>query len=128
MVAAYRLERVLGRGGMGVGYLAEDARLGRRVALKLLSPGLAQDDRFRERFVRESRLAAALEHPNIIPIHAAGEEDGVLFLAMRYIDGTDLRGLVVEHGPLPVRRTVGIVAGVAAALDAAHGQGLVHLM
>ena len=126
LVAAYRIERVLGRGGMGVVYVAEDARLGRRVALKLLSPELAGDARFRERFVRESRLAASLEHPNIVPIHAAGEEGGVLFLAMRFIEGTDLRALVGEHGPLEVERAARIVAGVAAALDAAHGQGLVH--
>src|SRR5689334_1956015 len=96
-LAGYRIERVVGRGGMGVVYLAEDTRLGRRVALKLLSPELAEDPRFRERFVRESRLAASLEHPNIVPIHAAGESEGVLYLAMRFIEGTDLRALLGEQ-------------------------------
>ena len=99
-IAAYRIERFVGRGGMGVVYQAEDMRLGRRVALKLLSADLAEDDRFRDRFVRESRLAASLEHPNIVPIYAAGEADGQLYVAMRYVDGTDLRALIAAQGPL----------------------------
>jgi serine/threonine protein kinase len=98
-VAGYRIERLLGRGGMGRGYLAEDARLGRKVALKLLDPELAEDERFRERFARESRLAASLDHPNVVPIYEAGEQDGVLFIAMRFVEGTDLAGLIEEHGP-----------------------------
>src|SRR5438445_13789132 len=100
-LAGYRIERLLGRGGMGRVYLAEDTRLGRKVALKLLDPELADDERFRERFSRESRLAASLDHPNVVPIYEAGEHDGVLFIAMRYVAGTDLAGLIDEHGPLP---------------------------
>src|SRR5436190_19011509 len=93
-VAGYRIEALIGRGGMSAVYLAEDLRLGRKVALKVLSPELAEDERFRERFVRESRLAASLEHPNIVPIYEAGESDQVLFIAMRYIGGTDLKALI----------------------------------
>ena len=96
----YRIERVLGRGGMGVVYLAEQRELGRKVALKLLPDELAQDADFRARFERESRLAAAIDHPNVIPLYEAGEVDGVLFLAMRYVDGTDLASRLRE-GPLP---------------------------
>jgi len=111
---------------MAVVYLAEDVRLGRKVALKLVSPDLAEDDRFRDRFVRESRLAAALEHPHIVPIYAAGEADGTLFIAMRYIDGTDLGTFLAEHGPLEPHTAVEIGSQVAEALDAAHEHGLVH--
>jgi serine/threonine protein kinase/Tol biopolymer transport system component len=125
-LAGYRIERLVGRGGMGVVYLAEDTRLGRRVALKLLSPDLAEDAQFRDRFVRESRLAALLEHPNIVPIHAAGESEGVLYIAMRFIEGTDLRALLEEQGALRVERAYRITSQIAAALDAAHAQGLVH--
>jgi hypothetical protein len=125
-LAGYRIQRPIGRGGMGVVYLAEDVRLGRRVALKLLSGELADDAQFRERFVRESRLAASLEHPNIVPIHAAGESDGFLFLAMRFIEGRDLRALIAEDGPLPVHRATRMVMQMASALDAAHARGLVH--
>ena len=85
-IAGYRIERLLGRGGMSVVYLAHDPRLDRRVALKLLAPELSQDTGFRERFLRESKLAASLDHPNVIPIHDADESDGVLFIAMRYVD------------------------------------------
>jgi serine/threonine protein kinase/streptogramin lyase len=125
-IAGYRVERLLGRGGMGRVYLAEDTRLGRKVALKLLDPELAEDTRFRDRFVRESRLAASLDHPNVIPIYEAGESDGVLFIAMRYVEGTDLARLLEEEGPLPPERTVAILTHVAAALDAAHRKGLIH--
>jgi serine/threonine-protein kinase len=125
-LAGYRIVSVAGRGGMGVVYVAEDARLGRRVALKLLSPELAEDDRFRDRFVRESRLAASIEHPHIVPIYAAGEVDGTLFIAMRFIQGTDLRTLLAEHGTLDPSRTAALVSQVADALDAAHDHGLVH--
>jgi Protein kinase domain/WD40-like Beta Propeller Repeat len=125
-LAGYRLERELGRGGMGVVYLATDLRLGRTVAVKLLSPELSGDEQFRERFIRESRTAAGLEHPNIVPIHAAGEQDGVLFLAMRFIDGSDLRGALERDGRLEPARTARICQQVAAALDAAHRAGLVH--
>jgi serine/threonine protein kinase len=124
--AGYRIESVLGRGGMGVVYLAEHIGMGRKVALKVLASDLAEDERFRERFVRESRLAASLEHPNIVPIHEAGEVDRVLFIAMRYVEGADLRALLREHGALEPQRAAAIVGQVASALDAAHARGLVH--
>jgi serine/threonine-protein kinase len=122
----YRIESVLGRGGMSVVYLAEDTRLGRRVAIKVLASELAADAAFRSRFVRESQLAAGLEHPNIVPVYEAGETDGRLFIAMRYVRGTDLRSLITLEGPLEPDRTIGLLRPVAAALDAAHRRGLVH--
>jgi hypothetical protein len=125
-IAAYRIERFVGRGGMGVVYQAEDTRLGRRVALKLLSAELAEDDRFRDRFVRESRLAASLDHPNIVPIYAAGEADGQLYVAMRYVDGTDLRALIAAEGSIEPDRAVSLLSQIAHALDAAHNRGLIH--
>ena len=125
-LAGYRIERLLGRGGMSVVYLAEDTRLGRKVALKLLAPELAEDDRFRERFLRESKLAASIDHSNVIPIYEAGEADGLLFIAMRYVEGTDLKELLAEKGKLEPARTLGILGQVASALDAAHARGLVH--
>ena len=124
--AGYRIEGIIGRGGMGVVYLAEHAGLKRKVALKLLAPALAEDRRFRERFARESQLAASIEHPNVIPIYEAGEADGRLYIAMRYVDGTDLRTLLREHGRLDRAQASRIVGQVAEALDAAHEQGLVH--
>ncbi len=126
VLAGYRIERLLGRGGMGVVYLAHDPRLKRNVALKLLAPELANDDGFRERFLHESELAASLDHQNVIPIYEAGEADGVLFIAMRYVEGTDLARLLADEGPLEPARTVGILAQVASALDTAHQLGLVH--
>ena len=125
-VAGYRIERTLGRGGMSVVYLAEHDWLQRKVALKVLAPQLAEDERFRERLVRESRLAASLDHPNVIPIYEAGASGGDLFIAMRYVEGTDLRTLLHEGGALEPERAIAIVRQVAAALDAAHEQGLVH--
>src|SRR5881396_3191230 len=104
-MGGYHIERLLGRGGMGRVYLAEDTRLGRKVALKLLDPELADDVRFRDRFTRESRLAASLDHPNVVPIYEAGEADGILFIAMRYVEGTDLGRLIEADGPLPPDRT-----------------------
>ncbi|MEX2420796.1 MAG: protein kinase [Actinomycetota bacterium] len=124
--AGYRIESMLGRGGMGVVYLAEHLGMGRKVALKVLAPDLAEDERFRERFVRESRLAASLEHPNIVPIHEAGEVDGVLYIAMRYVEGSDLKQAIRDQGRLEPLRTSAIVDQVASALDAAHARGLVH--
>jgi hypothetical protein len=121
----YRIERVIGRGGMGVVYLATHEGLQRRVALKLLAPDYADEDTFRARFLRESRMAAAIDHPNIIPIYEAGEVGGTYFLAMRYVEGTDLAALV-RGGPLAPRQAVHILGQVASALDAAHEQGLVH--
>ena len=124
-IADYRIEAVLGRGGMSVVYLAEDLRLKRRVALKLLTPALAADERFRDRFLRESELAASLDHANVIPIYEAGEADGSLFIAMRYVEGSDLKALL-RDGPLSQERAVLLAGQVAAALDAAHERGLVH--
>jgi serine/threonine protein kinase/subtilisin-like proprotein convertase family protein len=122
----YRIESLLGRGGMSVVYLAEDTRLGRRVAIKVLASELAADDAFRTRFVRESQLAAGLEHPNIVPVYEAGEAEGQLFIAMRYVRGTDLRTLITHEGPLNPERTIALLRPVAAALDTAHRRGLVH--
>jgi DNA-binding beta-propeller fold protein YncE/ABC-type branched-subunit amino acid transport system substrate-binding protein len=124
-LAGYRIEAVVGRGGMGVVYRARDLALDRDVALKLLAPELAADRSFRERFLRESRLAASLEHPNVVPVHDAGEIDGQLYLAMRLVDGIDLKKLLVD-GPLEPARAVRIAEQTAAALDAAHARGLVH--
>jgi len=124
-IGAYRIERRLGRGGMSTVYLAEQSGLKRKVALKVMSADLAEDERFRERFVRESELAASLDAPNVLPVYEAGEHDGVLFIAMRFVDGTDLKGLL-EQGPLDPALAVDIVTQVARALDAAHAKGLVH--
>ena len=125
-VAGYRLEEQIGRGGMAVVFRARDVQLGRNVALKLLAPVLALDDAFRQRFIRESRAAAAVDHPYIIPIFAAGESDGVLFIAMRYVQGGDVRTLIDNAGALPAGRGADIITQVALALDAAHLHGLVH--
>jgi YVTN family beta-propeller protein len=124
--AGYRIEAEIGRGGMGVVYRARHLALDRERALKLISPALSTDVRFRERFQRESRLAASLEHPNVVPVHHAGDEGGVLYLAMRLVEGSDLRRIVEAEGPLDARRVSRLLAGVAAGLDAAHGHGLVH--
>jgi len=122
----YRLEEVVGRGGMGVVYRAHDLRLKRTVALKLMAPELALDERFRERFSRESELAMSLEHPNVVPIHDAGEFEGRLYLAMRHVEGTDLKALLREEELLGPARALAITAQIANALDAAHAKGLVH--
>ena len=124
--AGYRIERLLGRGGMSVVYLAEDTRLERPVALKLIAPELAEDEQFRDRFLWESRLAASLDHPNVIPIYEAGEADGQLFIAMRYVDGTDLRKLLDEENKLSPRLSLALLEQVASALDEAHKSGLIH--
>jgi protein kinase-like protein/WD40 repeat protein len=125
-VAGYRIESVIGRGGMGIVYLAEDLSLQRKVALKLLPPDLSQDGKFRERFVRESRLAASLDHPNIVPIFESREADGQLYIAMRYVPGLDLKTLIQRDGALGLDRSIWILTQVASALDAAHGAGLIH--
>jgi tRNA A-37 threonylcarbamoyl transferase component Bud32 len=121
----YRIESVLGRGGMSVVYLAEDLRLKRRVALKLLAPRLAEDNAFRERFLQESQLAASLDHPNVVPVYSAGEAGRDLYIAMRYVEGRDLKELLRE-GLLDQEHAVRICAQVANALDFAHVRGLVH--
>src|SRR5262245_25335080 len=123
---SYRIESLLGTGGMGAVYLATHERLDRKVALKVIAPGLAHDEEFRERFLRESRLAASLDHPNVIPIYDADNVNGVLFLAMRYVDGPSLQALIDEQGRLGAEETLDVVRQVAGALDAAHTAGLVH--
>lgn len=126
VLAGYRLEETIGAGGMAVVFRARDERLGRVVALKVLAPGLARDGEFRERFIRESRAAAAVEHPHIIPVYGAGEDSGVLYLAMRLVPGGDLRSVLDREGPLPPGRAMSLLSPVAAALDKAHACGLVH--
>jgi len=125
-LAGYRIEEEIGRGGMAVVYRAYDDHLDRRVALKVLAPDLARDEVFRARFIQESRIAAATEHPNIIPVYDAGEADGVLYIAMRYVPGGDVRTLIDRVGPLPPARACALIAQAASALDAAHARGLVH--
>jgi len=124
-VAGFRLDELVGRGGMGVVYRATHLFLDQVVALKLVAPEHAQDERFRERFKQESKLAASIRHPNVIPIHHAGEEDELLFIAMDYVEGSDLDVLIGRDGLEP-RLAVRIVVQIAAALDAAHARGLVH--
>ena len=124
--AGYRIESMIGRGGMGVVYRATDLSLERPVALKLVAPELAEDERFRDRFLKEPRIAASLDHPNVVPIHEAGEQDGRLYLAMRFVDGSDLRTLIQREGSLSVDRALRILGQIADALDAAHRRGLVH--
>ena len=124
--AGYRIEGVIGRGGMGVVYRATDIELDRTVALKLLAPELADDESFRRRFVSESKIAASLDHPHVIPIYRAGSSDGTLFLAMRHVPGADLRERLVAGGPIEPLRAAKLVGQVASALDAAHAEKLVH--
>jgi Protein kinase domain len=126
VVAGYRLDALLGHRGMGVVYSAQHLTLERPAAVKIIQPQMADSPEFRDRFRRESRTAASLEHPNIVPIFDAGEADGVLYIAMRLIAGQDLAARIAEQGPLPAPVAVQITAQVAAALDAAHAAGLVH--
>ena len=125
-LAGYRCEEEIGRGGMAVVYRAHDDHLDRRVALKVLAPDLARDEVFRARFIQESRIAAAAEHPNIIPVFSAGEADRMLYIAMRYVPDGDVRTLIDRVGPLPAARACALIAQAASALDAAHARGLVH--
>ena len=126
LFGGYRIEAVAGRGGMGVVYRATDLSLARPVALKLIAPEFAQDPGFRERFLREPRLAASLDHPGLVPIYEAGERDGQLYLAMRWVEGSDLGQMVRLEGRLSAEVTVNVLTQVAAALDATHRRGLVH--
>ena len=125
-IAGYRLEEQIGQGGMAVVYRAHDERLDRRVALKVLAPGLASDTAFRTRFIRESRAAAAVDHPNVIPVYDAGDAGGCLFISMRYVQGGDVRSLLTDGQPLPPARAWNIITQVADALDAAHAHDLIH--
>jgi streptogramin lyase len=125
-LAGYRIDASVGSGGMGEVYRALDTRLGRNVALKVLVSRLADDEGFRGRFLRESLLAASLDHPNVIPVYEAGEADGLLFIAMRFVEGTDLRQVLDVEGVLEPKRALALLAPVAGALDTAHAKGLVH--
>ena len=126
-LAGYRIERFVARGGMGAVYEATQLSLDRRVALKFISGGLGADERFRERFRREARSAAAIDHPHILPVYEAGElDDGRLFLAMRFVDGPDLSSMLKEQGPLDAEQTIAVLTQIGEALDAAHQRGLVH--
>src|SRR5262245_694401 len=126
VLAGFRVESLLGEGAMGAVYLAEDIKTGRPVALKLLPPELAQDERFRRRFLRETELAASLDHPHVIPTLGSGEEGGTLYLAMTHVKGQDLRKLLRREGRLELERALSLIEQVADALDAAHRAGLVH--
>ena len=125
-IAGCRIESVAGRGGMGIVYRATQLSLGRPVALKLIAPEHAADSDFRDRFQRESRMAAAIDHPNVIPVYEAGEEDGRLYIVMRWVEGTDLHKELRAHGRIEAQRAASIITQVAGALDAAHSAGLVH--
>ncbi|MGH3122245.1 MAG: serine/threonine-protein kinase, partial [Streptosporangiaceae bacterium] len=126
LLGGYRLEEQVGAGGMAVVFRARDERLDRLVALKIMTPAMGSDDMFRQRFIRESRAAAAVDDPHIIPVYEAGEAGQVLFIAMRFVRGGDVRSLLRREGPLPPDRVASIVSPVASALDAAHAVGLVH--
>ncbi len=125
-LGSYVLGERIGRGGMGVVYRARHVHLEREVALKILAPELASSDDFRERFLRESRLAASLDHPNVVTVYDAGESDGTLYIAMRYVDGTDLARFLREQGSLDRATALSMLDQVGAALDAAHQLGLIH--
>ena len=125
-IAGCRLEAVAGRGGMGVVWKATQIALARPVAVKAMMPELATDTEFRQRFQRESQLAASIDHPNVIPVYEAGESHETLYLIMRWVDGSDLRALLSQSGGLPVQRALTLLQPVALALAAAHRRGLIH--
>ncbi len=124
--ADHVIEDVAGRGGMGIVYRARHVPLDREVALKVIAPEFSHDEEFRRRFQREFRAAASIQHPNVVPIYHAGEEDGLLYVTMRYVEGTDLARLLHVPGRLEPDLAAGIIAQVAEALDAAHQAGIVH--
>ena len=126
VIAGYRIEEPIGRGGMGLVYRVRHVQLNRIYALKLLAPALAQDTQFRDRFKRETRIAASLHHPNMVGIHYAGEHDGLLFFVMDFVTGTDLREVLLKQGALDPARAVDLLEQFSSALDAAHRRGLVH--
>src|SRR5690242_14033945 len=126
VVAGYRIESVVGRGGMGVVYRARELELERVVALKVIAPELLEDELVRERFLKEARTAASIEHPNVIPVHAAGDRDGVAYIAMRFIDGDDVRTLVRRDGALAPGGAADMIGQAGIGLDAIHRAGYVH--
>jgi serine/threonine protein kinase len=126
VVAGYRIDTRLGRGGMGVVYLAEHQTLRRRAALKIIAPDLAESGDFRERFLREARIAAGLVHPNVVTVYDAGDVDGLLYLAMQYVPGQDLAQVLRDERRLGPYRVLDIGRQIGAALDAAHEHGLIH--
>jgi len=124
--AGYEVESVVGAGGIGILYRARQVRLDRPVALKLVEPDVARDPVIRERLRREARMVAALDHPNVVPLYAAGEQDGAVYIVTRWIEGTELGALIHSHGPLEPGRAARTAAQIAAALEVAHEKGLVH--
>jgi serine/threonine protein kinase len=126
VVGGYRIDELIGRGGMGLVYRVTNVALNRIYALKVLAPALAEDEQFRQRFKREMRIAASLHHPNVVGIHYAGEHDGMLFFVMDYVTGTDLREVLLKQGAIEPNRAVELLEQFASALDAAHHRGLVH--
>ncbi len=124
--AGYEVESVVGAGGIGILYRARQVRLDRPVALKLVEPDVARDPVIRERLRREARMVAALDHPNVVPLYAAGEEDGTVYIVTRWVEGTELGTLIQRHGPLEPGRAARTAAQIAAALEVAHEKGLVH--
>ena len=124
--AGYEVQSVVGLGGVGVLYRARQLRLDRPVALKLVEPEVARDPVVRERLRREARAVASIDHPNVVPLYEAGEEDGTVYIATRWIEGTELGALIHDEGPLDPVRAARTAAQIAAALDSAHGKGLVH--
>jgi hypothetical protein len=126
VLGEFVIESIAGRGGMGVVYRARQKNPDRIVALKVVSDALADDPQFRARFQGEAAIAARIEHPNVIPVYAVGEASGTLFIAMRFVDGMDLRALLTHEPRLEPSRATAIVDQVAQALDAAHAHGLVH--
>ena len=125
-IAGYRLDTLIGRGSAATVYLAQDERMRRWIALKVMAPELSRDSDFRTRMIRESRAAAALDHPHIVPVFEADEANGTLYVAMRYVPGGDARSLLGQLGPLPPGYVGQIIAQVASALDVVHAHGLIH--
>ena len=125
-LAGYRIVRQLGQGGMGAVYLAERIADGERVAFKVLLSEMALNEEFRARFDRESRYAAALNHPNIVRVHEVGEADDLSYMVMDFVDGSDLATKLAQEGPLEAAQLIQILAQVAGALDAVHETGLFH--
>jgi serine/threonine protein kinase len=124
--AGYEVDSVVGAGGIGILYRARQVRLDRPVALKLVEPDVARDPVIRERLRREARMVAALEHPNVVPLYAAGEEDGTVYIVTRWVEGTELGALIRREGPLEPGRAARTAAQIASALELAHEKGLVH--